>query len=451
MSTFAFKHTYKGLAQENTDKLLFSNTPYTKLEYITIKVPLSTLSSMISYEDIVKCGLIRLNISNVIQELDCLDNFLLHSGQTFIDDTNIIHDSILKSISEIVPPDSILNFVPASMIKQSVTNITSDDLSTLLLSGPISNLNSKTTESALTNLLFQLRIANLITLGNTREIKSPQFADGDSIVINIDYTPRKSISFSLDSDIAGVGNLLQTESIKIGGRTIYFGKSKAITADGTVRYLKIKFVGVQNFTSSRFLYPSYSNLATDIENKLRFLDTLDMIVRIESERLNSSSNQQSIRTVLVKIDEGFAIVSGALRLSLVSNVEWYGKKYNELVLRLQQKGQSVLPAFIQEYERLTGFLPTEPVTPPINPGQGNSVIHFPPASISSEIGSFKFGVPVNIVEIMYFPDPSIDIDDNQVDTQLDSVIHFPTPSIDSEIGSLKFGIPTHTIGGFYFP
>jgi hypothetical protein len=454
MSTFAFKHTYKGLAQENTDKLLFSNTPYTKLEYITIKVPLSSLSSMISYEDIVKSGLIRLNISNVIQELDCLDNFLLHSGQTFVDDANMIHDSILKSISEIVPPDSILNFVPASMIKESVTNITSDDLSTLILSGPISNLNSKSTESALTNLLFQLRIANLITLGNTREIKSPQFADGDSIVINIDYTPRKSISFSLDSDIAGVGNILQTESIKIGGRTIFFGKSKAITADGTVRYLKIKFVGVQNFTTSRFLYPAYSNLANDSENKLRFLDVLDMIVRIESERITSTTGLSIVQSVLTKIDEGFAIISGSLRLSPLADTTWYGKKYNDLLLKLQQKGQSVLPAFIQEYERLTGFLPNDPVTPPVDPGQPgqiDGVIYFPTPSISSEIGSFKFGTPRNIIEIMYFPDPSIDTSDDTVHTHLDGVIQFPTPSISSEIGSVKFGIATQTIGGFYFP
>jgi hypothetical protein len=78
---------------------------------------------MISYEDSIKSGLVRLNICNVIQELDSLDNFLVRSGQTFTDDVNVIHDSILKSISEIVPPDSILNFVPASMIKESVTSI----------------------------------------------------------------------------------------------------------------------------------------------------------------------------------------------------------------------------------------------------------------------------------------------------------------------------------------
>jgi hypothetical protein len=452
MSTFAFKHTYKGLAQENTDKLLFSNSSYTKLEYITIKVPLTTLSSMISYEDSIKSGLVRLNICNVIQELDSLDNFLVRSGQTFTDDVNVIHDSILKSISEIVPPDSILNFVPASMIKESVTSIISDDLATLILSGPISNVCSKTTESALTNLLFQLRLANLITLGNTREIRSPQFADGDNIIINIDYTPRKTLSFSLDSDIAGAGNFLQTESIKIGGRTIYFGKSKAMVADGTIRYLKIKFVGVQNFTTSRFLYPSYSNLATDIENKLRFLDVLDMIVRIESERITSTTSQSTIRNVLAKIDEGFAIISASLRVSPLVDTTWYGKKYNDLILRLQQKGQTVLPAFIQEYERLTGFLSTDPVTPPIvPPGQIDGVIHFPTPSITSEIGSFKFGIPSNITSTMYFPDPSIDTSDDTVHTHLDGVIYFPTASINTEIGSFKFGIATQTIGSFYFP
>jgi len=452
MSTFAFKHTYKGLAQENTDKLLFSNSAYTKLEYITIKVPLTTLSSMISYEDSIKSGLIRLNVSNVIQELDSLDNFLVRSGQTFTDDVNVIHDSILKSISEIVPPDSILNFVPASMIKESVTSIISDDLATLILSGPISNVCSKTTESALTNLLFQLRLANLITLGNTREIRSPQFADGDNIIINIDYTPRKTLSFSLDSDIAGAGNFLQTESIKIGGRTIYFGKSKAMIADGTIRYLKIKFVGVQNFTTSRFLYPSYSNLANDIENKLRFLDVLDMIVRIESERITSTTNQTTIRNVLAKIDEGFAIISASLRTSPLADTSWYGKKYNDLILKLQQKGQTVLPAFIQEYERLTGFLPVDPVPPPVVPiGQIDGVIYFPTPSILTEIGSFKFTSPTNIVETMYFPDASSDTSVIITAPYVDGVIHFPTASTDTEIGSFKFRDPTQTIGAFYFP
>jgi len=449
MSTFAFKHTYKGIAKENTDKVLFSNSVYNKLEYITINIPLTTLSSMISFEDSVKCGLIRLNISQVIQQLDCLDNLLLHAGQTFTDDASMITDSILKSISEIQPPDSILNFIPASAIKASVTTIISDDLATLFLSGPISNVNSRTTESALTNLLFQLKIANLITLGNTHLVKNPQFTNGDNIILSLDYTPKKSLSFSLDTDIAGVGNILQTDSIKIGGRTIQFGKTHAINADGAIRYLKIKFVGVQNFTTSVFLYPSYSALATTLQDNLRFIDDLDMIVRIESERLNADSEQTYIRTVLSKIDQGFSIISSALRLTqIASPTTWYATKYNSMILRVQQRGQTLLPDLIQEYERLSGFLISTRRNS-IVPDIPRNAIMFPSASINTEIGAFNFKSPSQITEVFYFPDPS---NAPIIPTPtLQGVINFVTASINSEIGGFNFRVPTQTIGAFYFP